>query len=1082
MNKNYKIILISAAELGDAKHTDNAKLFVAANTILNVNSGDNVAFGNSSIRSQEAMLEKFRQQPASAIRDVIIEMAEGMLASAKDADIFYGQTRGLYEVSPLSFDDSLDDQLRMRTEQQLLLQDQLGITGISLFTDEEKRLIVDNVEEHPRMLVEFIQGLGGSAVETLEELGVENAIIGVAGNLYLDGKLAIGDSLFVGQKIVKELSEDVAFTDLTENAQELISGAYGLNSEHEAAVRDAVMARAAYLAQLNGTSLTDIDDYYEQALEDVAPPIVILDSDEVSDYKITSPNPNWSHDEAQDKTEEWIDSLDITDFPGLDKDLAERVIDNIDTFGDYGFSEFKLVPVDGGYRLWQTFPAGFIAQEDGSDFILTYREKEEAVVVVEKTEVENAATVLLNLADENTGVITETVEGVNEHVYTNDFINTVEAFGGVSDDQAFAAIDAIIAESESAKALRIAAESKGEITEADAGVNEHIYTNDFINTVEAFNGVSDEDAFNAIEAIIAETEDTATVKAIKTIQREVEIGRDLNKDTSGVFATVVDILASAVPDVVKEVIANVVTPEDNLKNENAMTAIEPYQEFDTFEQWEKYQKELVTIQSQTGVIPSVDISNAQADIILQDTPRLKDLLSDENGALTTTEKKLISIVPASVLAAEEQKLEDSHLDVNEEKFNKETFVSTIVDTTKNILMSVSDFFIKPVHGDYIEEAQITVDDMVESFREDSKSLDIGDFVDESDNPLGATVTKEIDTLEAAIVDAKNKDYKSRKQNANKRTKSKEWTNTITSHFVNGRYEANPQIGLDGFRYITKGLDLKEGSILAQIAEKSAIVRSRKIGFAEAAEINAEYKVSAEVGAGGSEIDLSRAGEGKKSIAPITNYQVENTTNSVRDVLDFVPIIGDALVAKDVVNELNQDEVDWQKVGLHTGVFIVGLVPLVGDAAGKLLKKGAKEMTENTIKVGKAETKAEIAAHELAKQNGGAVPVGANGMVTPAGEVLVKRNVLGSINTTGSIAATQSKKKGFAEAASVTAKATVKTARGNTRSKTAEGLVDDVVKASQTEVTVAPGLTVRQLKKKNGKQSSAQKRSHISKKK
>jgi hypothetical protein len=67
----------------------------------------------------------------------------------------------------------------------------------------------------------------------------------------------------------------------------------------------------------------------------------------------------------------------------------------------------------------------------------------------------------------------------------------------------------------------------------------------------------------------------------------------------------------------------------------------------------------------------------------------------------------------------------------------------------------------------------------------------------------------------------------------------------------------------------------------------------------------------------------------------------------RDVATFVgemtPIIGDAMAAKDVYDELNKEEPNYYLAGALGGATIVGLVPGLGDAASAAIKKGAKEV-------------------------------------------------------------------------------------------------------------------------------------------
>jgi hypothetical protein len=86
--------------------------------------------------------------------------------------------------------------------------------------------------------------------------------------------------------------------------------------------------------------------------------------------------------------------------------------------------------------------------------------------------------------------------------------------------------------------------------------------------------------------------------------------------------------------------------------------------------------------------------------------------------------------------------------------------------------------------------------------------------------------------------------------------------------------------------------------------------------------------------------LGWAAEGKK-------LAVDTPEVSFRDAATFVaemtPIIGDALAAKEVYDELQKDEPNYYLAGALGGAALVGLVPGIGDAAAKAIKKGAKEV-------------------------------------------------------------------------------------------------------------------------------------------
>lgn len=72
-----------------------------------------------------------------------------------------------------------------------------------------------------------------------------------------------------------------------------------------------------------------------------------------------------------------------------------------------------------------------------------------------------------------------------------------------------------------------------------------------------------------------------------------------------------------------------------------------------------------------------------------------------------------------------------------------------------------------------------------------------------------------------------------------------------------------------------------------------------------------------------------------------------TEVTFKDVATFVaemtPIIGDAMAAKDVYEELKKEEPNYYLVGALGGATLIGLIPGLGDAAAKAIKKGAKEV-------------------------------------------------------------------------------------------------------------------------------------------
>jgi hypothetical protein len=80
----------------------------------------------------------------------------------------------------------------------------------------------------------------------------------------------------------------------------------------------------------------------------------------------------------------------------------------------------------------------------------------------------------------------------------------------------------------------------------------------------------------------------------------------------------------------------------------------------------------------------------------------------------------------------------------------------------------------------------------------------------------------------------------------------------------------------------------------------------------------------------------------------------NTELSFKDAATFVaeatPIIGDALAAKEVYDELQKDEPNYLLVGALGGAALVGLIPGLGDAAASAIKTGAKKALDTAKRI------------------------------------------------------------------------------------------------------------------------------------
>ena len=113
--------------------------------------------------------------------------------------------------------------------------------------------------------------------------------------------------------------------------------------------------------------------------------------------------------------------------------------------------------------------------------------------------------------------------------------------------------------------------------------------------------------------------------------------------------------------------------------------------------------------------------------------------------------------------------------------------------------------------------------------------------------------------------------------------------------------------------------------------------------------------------------LGWAAEGKKLAVDIPEVSFKDAATFVASA---TPIIGDAMAAKEVYDELQKDEPNYYLAGALGGAALVGLVPGLGDAAAKAIKKGAKEVFDVSRSVPKvSKTKPEEFSGTIRLQHG-----------------------------------------------------------------------------------------------------------------
>ena len=90
--------------------------------------------------------------------------------------------------------------------------------------------------------------------------------------------------------------------------------------------------------------------------------------------------------------------------------------------------------------------------------------------------------------------------------------------------------------------------------------------------------------------------------------------------------------------------------------------------------------------------------------------------------------------------------------------------------------------------------------------------------------------------------------------------------------------------------------------------------------------------------------------GKRTATP---YQGITAMDAARFVAEATPIIGDAMAAKEVYDELQKPNPNYAMVAALGGAALVGLVPGLGDAMAAGIKKGTAKAKKNAKKASKA---------------------------------------------------------------------------------------------------------------------------------
>ena len=65
-------------------------------------------------------------------------------------------------------------------------------------------------------------------------------------------------------------------------------------------------------------------------------------------------------------------------------------------------------------------------------------------------------------------------------------------------------------------------------------------------------------------------------------------------------------------------------------------------------------------------------------------------------------------------------------------------------------------------------------------------------------------------------------------------------------------------------------------------------------------------------------------------------------DAAKFVAELTPVIGDAMAAKEVYDELQKDDPNYLLAGALGGATIIGLIPGIGDAAAAAIRTGARK--------------------------------------------------------------------------------------------------------------------------------------------
>ena len=66
-------------------------------------------------------------------------------------------------------------------------------------------------------------------------------------------------------------------------------------------------------------------------------------------------------------------------------------------------------------------------------------------------------------------------------------------------------------------------------------------------------------------------------------------------------------------------------------------------------------------------------------------------------------------------------------------------------------------------------------------------------------------------------------------------------------------------------------------------------------------------------------------------------------DAVKFIAELTPVVGDAMAAKEIYDELQKPSPDYYTVGLLGGLAVLGMIPGIGDVAANAIKAGARQL-------------------------------------------------------------------------------------------------------------------------------------------